>query len=240
MENNSIDDLFRTGLSDLKRKPSSGAWSRIAQQGGNTRGLGAGWYAAAAGVVLALLTGYLLWQAGSKELARPPIAERSEIKTIPHTETAKVGTKAGNHDVPAGDVIRGESRRKVVQLAASKQHLSREIDSPLSIERKEVDSEIGHVSALQTISVAPALTEAESNQAYSASELSVKKQESAMPSRTIVINVSSTDSLEPPRMSRFARVFRQLKNARSGERVDWEEVGFNPRGMLARADSKRK
>lgn len=59
------------------------------------------------------------------------------------------------------------------------------------------------------------------------------------PTRTIVVAVETgaNEEEEKPR-TRFARVFRQLKNARAGEKVDWEEVGFNPKSLVARVDDR--
>lgn len=60
------------------------------------------------------------------------------------------------------------------------------------------------------------------------------------PTRTIVVAVETgtNEGEEKPRNTRFARVFRQLKNARAGEKVDWEEVGFNPKSLVARVDDR--
>jgi|GEM_PF-783988 len=58
--------------------------------------------------------------------------------------------------------------------------------------------------------------------------------------RTIVVAVETgtNEAEEKPRNTRFARVFRQLKNARAGEKVDWDEVGFNPKNLVARVDDR--
>lgn len=60
------------------------------------------------------------------------------------------------------------------------------------------------------------------------------------PTRTIVavVETGPSEAEEKPRSTRFARVFRQLKNARAGEKVDWDEVGFNPKNLVARVDDR--
>ncbi|SEJ44821.1 hypothetical protein SAMN05216327_110215 [Dyadobacter sp. SG02] len=60
------------------------------------------------------------------------------------------------------------------------------------------------------------------------------------PTRTIVavVETGTSEAEEKPRNTRFARVFRQLKNARAGEKVDWDEVGFNPKNLVARVDDR--
>lgn len=45
---------------------------------------------------------------------------------------------------------------------------------------------------------------------------------------------------KPRKSTRMAKVWKQLKNAKNGERVDWDEVGFNPNKMLAKATGKEK
>lgn len=62
---------------------------------------------------------------------------------------------------------------------------------------------------------------------------------------TSTASVESTNSrfdesiLNQPRKStRMAKVWKQLKNAKNGEKVDWDEVGFNPNKLLAKATGK--
>lgn len=59
-------------------------------------------------------------------------------------------------------------------------------------------------------------------------------------------NTAGTDDFDdnllnkPRKSTRMAKVWKQLKNAKNGERVDWDEVGFNPNKMLAKATGKEK
>lgn len=55
------------------------------------------------------------------------------------------------------------------------------------------------------------------------------------------INSSMTDNdvlNEPRKSTRMAKVWQQLKNAKNGEKVDWDEVGFNPNKLVAKAIGK--
>lgn len=45
---------------------------------------------------------------------------------------------------------------------------------------------------------------------------------------------------KPRKSTRMAKVWQQLKNAKNGEKVDWEEVGFNPNKVLAKATGKNE
>ncbi|MDF7821667.1 hypothetical protein P1X15_28885 [Runella sp. MFBS21] len=45
---------------------------------------------------------------------------------------------------------------------------------------------------------------------------------------------------KPRKSTRMTKVWQQLKNAKNGEKVDWEEVGFNPNKVLAKATGKNE
>ncbi|MBB3841278.1 hypothetical protein FHS57_005300 [Runella defluvii] len=52
-------------------------------------------------------------------------------------------------------------------------------------------------------------------------------------------SITDNDVLDKPRKStRMAKVWQQLKNAKNGEKVDWDEVGFHPNKVVAKAIGK--
>lgn len=52
-------------------------------------------------------------------------------------------------------------------------------------------------------------------------------------------SIADNDVLDKPRKStRMAKVWQQLKNAKNGEKVDWDEVGFHPNKLVAKAIGK--
>jgi hypothetical protein len=62
---------------------------------------------------------------------------------------------------------------------------------------------------------------------------------------TIVLNFVETkpevvaQNTEPERkQSRVGKIWEQLKRAKNGENVNWNEVGVKPQKVLARADAK--
>lgn len=85
-------------------------------------------------------------------------------------------------------------------------------------------------------------------------EILVATAETKMPEvepLTIVFNVSNFKDAEPilaendtektdKKKSYLNRLFKQLKNAKNGDKVDWQEVGFKPAKILARAENKLK
>jgi hypothetical protein len=42
----------------------------------------------------------------------------------------------------------------------------------------------------------------------------------------------------PRKTSKFGKLWQQLKRAKNGEGVDWNELGVKPQKVLARADAK--
>lgn len=50
--------------------------------------------------------------------------------------------------------------------------------------------------------------------------------------------LSTTETTKTKKSSKLVRLFKQIRNAKDGEKVDWKEVGFDPTKILARADEK--
>jgi hypothetical protein len=42
--------------------------------------------------------------------------------------------------------------------------------------------------------------------------------------------------IQSTKEKRVRKIFRQLKNLKNGEEVNWEEVGVNPKQLIARVD----
>ncbi|MFN8353295.1 MAG: hypothetical protein U0Y10_02525 [Spirosomataceae bacterium] len=51
-----------------------------------------------------------------------------------------------------------------------------------------------------------------------------------------VTELTNDNNANAKKNSRIARIFKQLKKAKEGEKVDWDEVGFNPNRLIAKAD----
>ena len=243
MKKHPVDDLFRNKLSELEKQPSSDAWNRIrrAQDAGQKKLPVWIWYVAA-GLALALLAGYSVWfnESGSQlpkmakvELTEPPVEERRKINPV--TLTEKFEKQA---QMIADTKAEGYSSRIPRDLAST---VSKVNDEEKQISKTPINEVPVQLAENQPASVA----QVDIPNAVILKEL-IKENQPVTKSennanRTIVVNVTyEDDSLEEPKTSRFTRVFRQLKNARAGEHVDWEEVGFNPKSVLARVDSKRK
>lgn len=243
MKKHPVDDLFGKKLSTLERQPSSDTWARIsANTNKPERKLFPGWvWYTAASVALALIAGYSLWEnerpASSTELSHR-ISKTSPVKITDPDEKAVVAVVP---DTPAKkaegvDPTRLQ-RAKSTAVKIQEEHQEQAVFTREKITLPENDNSVP-VSVADT----PAEVQVASVQPSAIKEV----QPMAMPevkstNRTIVVNVTAeNDSLEQPKASRFTRVFRQLKNVRAGEPVNWDEVGFNPRAVIARVDGKHK
>lgn len=222
------------------------------------------WYAAA-GVAAAVMGGYLVWQnqeAGLPGMIKPDqsiaVAKPADIdSTISPVISSKEEIEAlavqGNEgNAAASNAPNGLTQaEKAVksaeyQVARSQRVQSPDIKTPAA---QSVPANAPVVAIAEKPSVPANAMQTEPANMPVAQDIKTLLDEPAVsrvnkpepePTRTIVVAVETGPSEveEKPRGSRFARVFRQLKNARAGEKVDWEEVGFNPKNLVARVDDR--
>lgn len=225
-----------------------------------------GWYAAA-GVAAAVMGGYLVWQnqqnASPGTDNRKVVAE---VKTAPATSekvpsfdsvAAPVeklnapleqlaATQYKNDEIAsvqkelkkAAPVLENAARPKAAeQIAKAPVDEDEEIQQGPVIALNEKPSAAVH--AIQPEPIHNPVTQGIKTLPDEPAVSRGNKPEPE-PTRTIVVAVETgaIEAEEKPRNTRFARVFRQLKNARAGEKVDWEEVGFNPKNLVARVDDR--
>ncbi len=249
MKKQPIDDLFAKKLTNWEPKVSPDLWVKIeAKQKKKSRHLGGWFWSVAASLTLLLTTGYLLWQnqptilTGSEkeivqtEIKRLDIAPAEE-KGIASSVNSTIETAATEESTQKKPETNNAQRYAVAsQSATSAENLTetahprvRELVKIAAIERKAVESEalvaeISEPSLSQTIEVLAA----------------VSKADVVSENRIIRANVDWDEpgKAEERKDSRFAKIIQQLKNVKQGEVVDWKEVGFNPKKILARADEK--
>ena len=53
-----------------------------------------------------------------------------------------------------------------------------------------------------------------------------------------VITQATLNDVNTKKETRLSKIWQQLKRAKNGENVNWNEVGIKPQKMLARADAK--
>ena len=266
MKKHPVDDLFKRKLEGLERTPSENAWLKIQEkQPVRNRPAVWGWYAAA-GVAAAVMGGYLVWQnqqnaspgdiksrqtiAAAKPASVDSIVSPVEKLNVPVEQLASV-EKTNNVAVDnAGKSIkpvyhaRGNSGAQIAKTKNhEKQNINRSIAQPEPIQHAPV------MALNEKPSVPANAIQPEPEKAPVMQDSKILPDEPAVsqvnkpetePTRTIVVAVETgtNEAEEKPRNTRFARVFRQLKNARAGEKVDWDEVGFNPKNLVARVDDR--
>ncbi|KAA0990191.1 hypothetical protein [Dyadobacter aurulentus] len=242
MKKHPVDDLFKRKLGDLEKKPSENAWLRIqAENKPKHRSLGWIWYAAAS-LVVGLFGGYLVWknsQSGldapipNKVIAKVEAAE-PPAKSIETESISESIDTLSRRNIQKGSLLTDNVTKYPQQSKKVKTEQSVK-DDRILVEIIEKPVAIVSQNALAEVSQMPEVSE--HNPEHPVTE-TIKPE--AEPARTIVVAVESefNETDDKPKTSRFSRVFRQLKNARAGERVDWEEVGFNPKTLVARVDDR--
>ncbi|TDE12350.1 hypothetical protein [Dyadobacter psychrotolerans] len=244
MKKHPVDDLFKGKLADLERQPSDSAWKRIeAKQKKSERRL-AGWiWYAAAGVAVVLLSGYLVWQqqqlSGSDgiavisgkadSLSNKVISPDSSKEGDLNVDQAVSGREISSIQKPSKVEERSDLPQRIAiaqktQLPASKE-VRQELVPPVDMPANEI--------AVNNIKTDLEPEPVKTNISQPMVALNENKEEN----RTIVVKVEvPEEDNEKHKTSRFTKVFRQLKNARAGDPVDWKDVGFNPKTIVARVD----
>lgn len=251
MKKHPVDDLFARKLTDWQPQASSDLWKRIeAGQHKKPRRL-SGWYGhAAASAALVLMGGYMVWQSQSAGLP-----ERSrEFAAVDQSPQARVDTydpeavdnapplasveinKTGPSAVPKEDTSPSQIKRDVSK-AVPVIEAQVQVPNPLlyqievaTIQKTQTDpesliAENRETASLRSLDILPKVVEE--------SSADVAK------GRVIVARIEMDDAAgDDQKSSKFVRILRQLKNAKQGEAIEWEEVGFNPKKLVARADER--
>lgn len=233
MKKHPIDDIFKKKLEGIERTPSAAAWERIRPVKEEMRLPLLVWYMAA-GVVVTLLAGYVIWMneagnVGSAELA-VKTSLPAEDKTIVNPSITVDSLSTGETSQIAKSA---EKYIEKIQVQQNENVSEKQVTQPMiavveSVTKKEI----------QTIDTSEELSYPEIESVPEiASVKSVVQNESE--NRTIVVNVSEPRiEIEQEKSSRLSKIFRQLKNVKHGESVDWKEVGFNPKEVVARVDGR--
>ena len=253
MKKHLVDDLFKSKLSGLEKRPSSAAWEKIArEQKSHGRKVAIWVWYAAAGILVTFMAGYLAWQSSQQVSVGRPVAKISEPERVviaaPHDEVKTIDSIMEAVKEPV------EQQLAAVESEGLSIGLKRSIGAKTGNEAEakkivmNVEIPENNLPKVEQIASLPVndrkvdLPELLSSNADKQiiNESFVGNEELKDENRTIVVNVEmpDNDSGEKGKSSRFAKVFRQLKNARAGEKVDWEEVGFNPKDVLAKVDGR--
>lgn len=247
MKKHPVDNLFARKLSNWEPETSPDLWKRIeAKQKKETRRLGGWYWYAAAGIILTLLSGYLVWQSesfrlnniGEKVAQTQTEARRKQDSGIENMIHKPELVADAQPEIAIND--NNPEKKPIRQNTASSErnnlaNQSKSVAAPLldkievaAIEREEIEPEPIAVDKGEIAVQLPV-------------EASSIGKEIDEPSKTrVIIAHVQPEEQNDQKSSKFSRILRQLKNAKEGEAVDWDEVGFNPKKLMARADERIK
>ncbi|MDQ6478840.1 hypothetical protein [Dyadobacter sp. LHD-138] len=257
MKKHPVDDLFKKRLTSLEKKPTELAWKRIQEgQKNKSRRMAAWVWYAAASMVLTMITGYLVWQSqdpvssptGTVQMARVEKVT-PDVKPTPDPVTGKKEAvegkdkeleieSAGQTPVLAEVKVDRKVHQKVIERNPLRKANAEENkpDNQPQIQIAKIETAKTNEVKLDKPDMQPSIVpEKVVPKAPELARVDEKK-----PDRTIIVEVEEpvNEPKEKGKPSRFARVFRQLKNVREAEPVDWDDVGFNPKSIMARADDR--
>lgn len=245
---NNIDNLFARKLSNLERTPSPDLWQRIEQgQKKESRRLGGWYWYAAASVTILLMAGYLIWQnptqmdglqeqmAQTEQVAKPG-AEKSDSPTLQLNESEALASEQKTESVQPNDnrvAAQTETYATAAKAAIPKQQ---------ETERTPVLEDV-KIAKVEKIETNPEQLIAKIDEVKSLQPVDIQAPGTVLtdlPQKRIIVAHIETEDFdkEDQRPSKFLRVMRQLKNAKQGDEVEWDELGFNPKRILARADER--
>lgn len=248
MRKHPVDDLFKSRLSELEKKPSSAAWEKIQAKTKKERRL-AGWiWYAAASVAVTLIAGYMIWnteRSNMQPISKGKFANVTKPEKLPEPIKSLQEDRIQDMKVKLGDILASSDELAKNDTAPKVKRVNiniKETVKPLNVENREQKAETEKLAAID-VKIREEIVELPSAQVTPKIEEVVSPKTntiSAEPVRLIVVAIETNDeeAEDKPKSSRFSKVFRQLKNARAGERVDWEEVGFNPKSLVAKVDDR--
>ena len=235
MKKHPIDDIFRSKLTGLEKQPSASAWDRLDQGKKNDERRFSAWvWYAAASVAIAFMAGYSVWVNKSAEI-RPQLAGQQNPVIIQQDSV-----KPQHAERPFGELA---DRRVEKSVEVNKKQITS--GKMQRVPKKQTVPETIQLATTNVpVAVKPdsdiAMPEIVTAKEFEAMHVAIAETKSAkIENRTIVVKVEEpVVNEEKEKPSRFTRIFRQLKNAKQGETVDWDDVGFNPKALVARVDDR--
>ena len=233
-----IDKIFLEGLHTYERQPRPQAWEKLEArlQKPQNKVLPIWWkYASAASVALFLgVSGY--WFSSQKTnfekeitvIKKPVIVEKQHLpileKTAPQIVTVEKNIEP-NKNLKLNDKVEKIRNVQFAQLSSKKTIKVKEIKQVakmITVESKKIEE-------LNTIVLV-----LENTKPMAKEEIIVLNM---IDTKEVIAPVTLND-VNVKKETRLSKIWQQLKRAKNGENVNWNEVGIKPQKMLARADAK--
>ncbi len=255
MEKHNIDKLFDERLQNYERKPRPEAWDKLQAklQQNETKIVPLWWKVArAASVVLLLGTaGYLVW-----ETTTNPEVEGSNVavvNSLPKTKEDKLAQP--NRSIVLEKTGNGEN--KIEESLAQAEPLLNKINKQTT-HKSSVKEHFDKLVEVAKNTQEPVLAQKETalplpkvtNNTIVLVMEPTPEQTTPKNAETIVLSMVEAPAgpgTERPgwveeasnrKTSKLGKLWQQLKRAKNGEGVDWNELGVKPQKVLARADAK--
>lgn len=256
-ENKQLDELFKSKLEGYDSPVGEELWDRLNKE--RLSKARPAWYerkVLAAAVVAAVLVAGGIWlslPAGKETLSAsesgevPGISRETAYEAAPSPGPDSTGPEyavasgasdrtfsdaakvvPGAADTPAGEITRGknDSKGRHSEPFSPVDEGSREtvqvVAGPAPVAEKETKEEQGGTRVL-IVYVSPPVSSVDAAPEKPGYELTV-------------VESHENEAPEGRKKLSFKRFFKQLKNAKTGEKIDWEELGLNPQRVFANVD----
>ncbi len=233
-----IDKIFSKGLHAYERQPRPQAWGKLEArlQKPQSKVLPIWWkYASAASVALLLSVGSY-WFGSQKEVTKgvvavntkPIIISKKQLPTITENTIPQVVAVEKDIPVPQKLTVKSTQKMDVIEqkqfVPLPQQQLIQEtiqIAQNSIPEVKKIAPEVNTIILVLENNTKPKVEE----------ETIVLNMVDIKPEVVTLENISKKET-------RLSKIWQQLKRAKNGENVNWNELGIKPQKMLARADAK--
>jgi hypothetical protein len=237
-----IDKIFSEGLHTYERQPRPQAWDKLEArlQKPKSKVLPIWWkYASAASVALLLgVGGY--WFSSQKEVTpdfvavtpKPEKINNQQLSTIVENTIPQVVSVEKN--IPQKSTVKTTKQVEVIenkQFAVLPPQQFIQVEEPKQI----AQTPIPEVKKLATEPNTIILVVENNTKPKVEEETIVLNMVEIKPEVVAQTNINDGISKKETRLS---KIWQQLKRAKNGENVNWNEVGIKPQKMLARADAK--
>lgn len=255
-----IDQLFSERLGSYERRPSPAAWQKVNERLENKKThLFGGWvtYTIAASLALLLLAGW--WWLGNQPVDTNMASTATPNSGIAANQPKETIERQNNEVMPHNSItkpVEAITTTEPQQVSTAKRIPSGLLKTQESLGLKDVAkqetlAQENHPSQPPAV-INPVVEEKISTKLPEQQTMVAQVEPKYAPEQhtTLVVNITSAEDLSTTKtitdeslidekvkkQSRVARIFKQLKKAKEGEQVDWNEVGFDPNRLVAKAD----
>lgn len=247
MKKHPVDDRFARKLRELSVTPSGEAWERIRTAQVKRKPLWLRkqmWFAAACSL-LTFQTAYWVWS--SYEWKKVQVVPKL-VSVNKKEESIRKGTIDSN-DSRRGDKLSfGQTIETLKVQNSSLTKNSYEVPVETVAEMNQIQKEAPlPLGQIKEDTAGRTMDDQLASAQEAVPDLPAKELAEVKPSppvnsresdRVVIVHVTPREEEIQP--SRFQRVLRQLKNAKQGDPVAWEELGLNPKKLFVRDDSRKE